>query len=144
LQVFIKPGTAMNSGALWQVDGGLPRAGGATVSGLTATNHTLSFLPASGWSTPVNQTVTVGANRTVTATGTYLLPDPPIFQAGSLGWDAHGFHVSISNSSGFAAVVQSSTNLLNWQTIDTNTGSFLFTDPGAPSLNQQYYRVLVP
>ncbi|MGA2244124.1 MAG: protease pro-enzyme activation domain-containing protein [Verrucomicrobiota bacterium] len=144
LEVFIKPATAISSGALWQVDGGLPEASGATISGLTATNHTVSFLPARGWTRPAYQTVAVGANQTTAAMGMYILPAPLFFQAGSLRWNTNGFQVSVSNASGFAAIVQSSTNLQSWQNIFTNTGSFLFTDPSAPHFNQQYYRVLIP
>jgi subtilase family serine protease len=146
LQVFLKPATAISSGALWQVDGGLPQTSGATVTGLAATNHTVSFLPASGWITPASQTVAVGSNQTANATGTYALPNPPFFQTGSLGWDANGFHGSVSNASGFAAIVQSSTNLLSWHNTYTNTGSFAFTftNSSIPYFNQQFYRVLIP
>jgi hypothetical protein len=126
------------------LDGGLPQASVTTLSGLAATNHTLSFIPASGWITPANQTVAVGSNQTTTATGTYVLPNPPFFQTGSLRSDTNGFHASVSNLSGFAAIVQSSTNLQTWQNIYTNTGSFLFTNLGAPYLHQQFYRILIP
>jgi hypothetical protein len=144
LLVFVKPNTAIGSGALWQVDGGLPQSSGATVSGLAAGNHTVGFLPASGWTTPANQTVTVSQNQTNATTGTYTLPNPPYFVTSSLGWSTNGFHGLVSNSSGFAAVVQSSSNLLSWQNLYTNAGSFLFTDSGASHINQQYYRLIIP
>ena len=144
LQVFLQPATAISSGARWQVDGGLPQSSGAIVSGLTATYHTVNFLPANGWTMPANQTVILVAHQSATTTGMYVLPNPPFFQAGSPGWDANGFHVSVSNGSGFAAIVQSSTNLRTWNNISTNTGSFLFTDPDALHFNPQYYRLVIP
>ena len=139
-----KPITAIGNGALWQVDGGLPQSSGAIVSGLAAGNHTVGFLPASGWTTPANQTVNVSQNQTNTTTGTYTLPNPPYFVSSSLGWSTNGFRGLVSNSSGIAAIVQSSSNLLSWQNVYTNAGSFLFLDSGASYINQQYYRLIIP
>jgi subtilase family serine protease len=144
LQVFLKPITAIGNGALWQVDGGLPQSSGTIVSGLAAGNHTLSFLPASGWTVPVNQIVTVTQNQTNTTTGTYVLPNPPYFVSPSLGWSTNGFHGLVSNSSGIVAIVQSSSNLLSWDNVYTNSGSFLFIDSGASYINQRYYRLIIP
>ncbi len=78
LQVTINPAGAVSAGAQWQVDGGTFQNSGATVSGLAAGNHTVAFKPITAWSTPSNQTVTVSANSTATASGTYVV------QSGSL------------------------------------------------------------
>ena len=144
LRVVIEPAAANSSGALWQVDGALPQSSGTTLTNVQAINHTVSFLPLSGWTTPTNQNVSVASKKTATVTGTYLLSDPPIFTAGSLQWDTNGFYISILNPSGLTAVVQSSTNLRSWKNIYTNSGSFQFTDTNAPHLEQQYYRVILP
>ena len=80
LQVTISPAAAIAAGATWQVDGGIPQSSGATVSNLSVSNHTVSFNSVSGWMTPSNQTVSVSANSTATATGTYVA----IAQTGSL------------------------------------------------------------
>ena len=71
LQVTISPTNAVAAGAEWQVDGGIPRLSGATVSGLTASNHTVAFTAISGWITPPDQIVFVRSNLTATAVGTY-------------------------------------------------------------------------
>jgi hypothetical protein len=71
LQVTIVPSGANVSGAQWRVDGGAYQNSGAIVSDLTVGNHTISYKAVSGWTTPANQTVTVSANSTATATGTY-------------------------------------------------------------------------
>jgi hypothetical protein len=78
LQVTINPAGAVSAGAQWQVNGGAWQNSGATVSGLTAGNHTVAFKPITAWTTPANQTVTVTANNTATTSGTYVV------QSGSL------------------------------------------------------------
>ena len=42
--------------------------------GLSVGIHTVSFSGISGWTTPINQTVSVSANSTATATGAYVQP----------------------------------------------------------------------
>ena len=72
LQVTLSPAAAVTAGAQWQVDGGTPQSSGATVANLSAGAHTVSFTTISGWTTPANQTVSVSANSTATASGTYV------------------------------------------------------------------------
>jgi uncharacterized repeat protein (TIGR03803 family) len=73
LQVIITPAWAGAAGAKWQVDGGIPQPGGAAVLGLSVGSHIVSFSPASGWTTPASQTVSVRSNSTSTAVGSYIL-----------------------------------------------------------------------
>ncbi len=80
LTVSIYPTSAITDGAKWQVDGGTLKSSGTTVSGLSVGSHTVSFTAISGWTTPGNQTVSVGANSTTTTSGTYVA----IPQTGSL------------------------------------------------------------
>jgi hypothetical protein len=65
LQVTIAPDAAITAGAQWQVDDGASQISGTTLTNLVAGNHTVSFIPISGWNTPTNQTVTItnGATR---------------------------------------------------------------------------------
>ena len=72
VQVTIAPAGAISAGAQWQVNGGAFQNSGATVGNLTVGNHTVSFKPVSGWTTPSSQTVSVTANNTTTTTGTYV------------------------------------------------------------------------
>ena len=76
LQVTISPAGAVSAGAQWQVDSGALQSSGATVSGLSTGSHTVSFSTVSGWTTPASQTVTVNANQTTTASGTYVVIPP--------------------------------------------------------------------
>jgi hypothetical protein len=77
LQVTISPTGAITAGAQWQVDDGIPQPGGATVLGLSVGNHTVSFSIVSGWVTPANQIISVGANSTATTSGIYTLLSIP-------------------------------------------------------------------
>ena len=77
LAVTIQPAEAAAAGAQWSVDGGAPQAGGATVSALSSGQHTVSFTAAEGWTAPADQTVTVIAGQTITATGTYTEASAP-------------------------------------------------------------------
>lgn len=71
LSITILPAGAAVAGAQWQVDGGLLQPSEATVVGLSVGQHTVSFAPLSGWTPPGNEQVSVAANTTNTATGTY-------------------------------------------------------------------------
>ena len=72
IQVILAPPGAVTAGAHWQVDGSAPQNSGATVTGLSAGSHTVTFTVVSGYTTPANQAVTVTANKTASATGTYV------------------------------------------------------------------------
>ena len=72
LTVSINPASAVTAGGQWQVDGGTWQNSGATVSGLSVGNHTVSFNTISGWATPANQNVAVSANSTATTGGAYV------------------------------------------------------------------------
>ena len=72
LEVTINPGSAINGGAKWQVDGGKWQNSGATVANLSLGKHTVSFNTISGWVTPAKQTNIVSANFTNMAGGTYV------------------------------------------------------------------------
>ena len=53
---------------------------------------------------------------------------------------ADGFSFSVSGFSGYEYVVQSSTDLINWVSVQTNTAPFTFTDTNAASMQQCFYQ----
>ena len=53
---------------------------------------------------------------------------------------AGGFSFSVSGISGYEYVVESSTDLINWIPVQTNTAPFTFTDPTAAEMPQCFYR----
>src|SRR5208283_3902243 len=71
LQTTILPAGAAASGAQWLVDGGSPHPSGANIMGLSVGNHTLSFTPINGWTTPASQTVTIKNGQGSAASGVY-------------------------------------------------------------------------
>lgn len=63
---------------------------------------------------------------------------------GSLGFRFNQFGFNLYGPSGTVAVVEASTNLLNWLPLSTNTlggSAFYFTDPGSPARPSRWYRV---
>jgi hypothetical protein len=61
------------------------------------------------------------------------------------GYNNNGaFQFSITSGSQQTNIIQVSTNLVDWTSIYTNIGSFMFTDPNAKNYPYRYYRDLVP
>ena len=50
------------------------------------------------------------------------------------------FSFSLSGVSGYQYVVQASTNLMDWVSVETNTAPFIFTDTNNVSLQSCFYR----
>jgi hypothetical protein len=75
LKVTIEPVDAVLDGGQWQVDGGAWQNSGAMVEGLSVGNQTVHFNTITDWTSPVDQVVTINADVTTTATGTYTFID---------------------------------------------------------------------
>jgi hypothetical protein len=75
VQVTLSPATAQ-----WSVDNGPLQHSGATVSGLSAGSHTITFSALSGWTTLASQTISIAANQTTSVAATYAA----ISETGSL------------------------------------------------------------
>lgn len=71
LTVTIQPAGAIAAGAQWQVDGGAWKNSGGSATGLAIGSHAVAFKTVTGWTTPTGPNVTIEANQTATATGTY-------------------------------------------------------------------------
>lgn len=52
------------------------------------------------------------------------------------------FGFTVSGVTGTQYVVQASTNLVNWVSLQTNTAPFNFVDPGAGSFQRRFYRTM--
>lgn len=72
VMVNINPTNAVNAGAQWALDGGAWQNSGTSVSNVALGSHAISFLPAIGFITPSNQTVTVVSGQTTNVTATYI------------------------------------------------------------------------
>ncbi len=66
LTVTITPAGANTAGARWTVDGGAEQVSGATVTGLSVGNHTVSYKTIAGWTEPGDEVkaIAVGSNST--------------------------------------------------------------------------------
>ncbi len=100
LAVTIEPAGAVSAGARWQIDGGAPQSGGSIVGGLPVGTHVVSFKIMASWIRPVSQTVTITANQTTTATGSYTqqLSSPNMVV---LGYSELGMHCMNEDFSDF-------------------------------------------
>ncbi len=79
LTVAITPQEAVVAGAQWNVDDEAWQNSGASVSGLSASQHVVKFKEITGWTTPSSQTVSIEAGKTASLTGVYVKkPDPPV------------------------------------------------------------------
>ncbi len=72
LTVNILPAGAVTAGAQWRVGTGTYQNSGATVTGLAAGSVSINFKAVTGWTTPADQSATITAGGTATATGTYV------------------------------------------------------------------------
>ncbi len=70
LTVLLRPEQFVG-GALWSVDGGPWTNSGATISGLTPTNHTVSYSTLTGWVAPSNMAVVITGAQTNTVVAAY-------------------------------------------------------------------------
>ena len=73
-----------------------------------------------------------------------VLPPPALLAAdGALGLRTNGFGFNLAGVGGQNVVVESSTNLVNWTALATNTlgnGPFYFSDPASGNFPQRFYR----
>jgi hypothetical protein len=124
----------VSAGAKWLVDGtGTLENSGATVTGLSAGGHTVSFNTVSGWTTPASQSVTIKSKQTTTTTGTFLIQDSIAngiyshdFSSGVPLWDiSGGYSGTVGKNIGLGLSISeaSSGKLTGTGTFNSNDGS---------------------
>ena len=52
------------------------------------------------------------------------------------------YAMAVSGVPGYKYVVQASTDLVNWISVQTNTSPFTFVDTNASQFSQQFYRTM--
>jgi hypothetical protein len=116
----------------WLFDG--TNLAGATGSALILTNvlqnqsGTYTVIATNYLGSATNQPVTL------TVDGTILLT--------RIGLDAAGFSLSGEGMAGSNFVIEVSTDLSNWQPLQTNTSPFTFVDTNAPGSAYRFYRAV--
>lgn len=142
---YLEPGLLVqispsNVGGMWRVDGGSWQFG-ATPVGVLPGSHQVGFLPVSGWATPADQWVT--CTNFIVVSGVYK-PHAAITPDAITGVSTNGFGMNLAGSPGAIFVVESSTNLVNWVPLQTNTltsGAVHFSDPQWTNYPGRYYRL---
>ena len=123
LTVTITPAAAVTAGAQWRVDSGAWQNSGGTVSGLSAGNHTISFQPITGWTTPLNRVVTITAGQTALDSGNYIQQQAILSvspASRNVGKEAGTTIFSVSNTGA---------GIMNWSADVTSGGDWLSFDP---------------
>lgn len=101
------------------------------LSGVTAAQagtYTLVVTGSNGFTTNLAASLTIYPTAAATLT--------PVAYAGGQ------YAFTVAGVSGSQYVVQTSTNLVNWNSVQTNTAPFTFLDANAGRFNQGYYRTL--
>jgi hypothetical protein len=130
LQVNILPADAVTAGAQWSVDGPLPMRDSGTYTALAVGTHTVYFTTVGGWTTPLDQQVTIFEGQWTTNYGTYVLSGTSPTLAVALTTTNTALVLWPSPSSGWN--LQENTNLaiMNWVTpsesiADNGTNKFI-------------------
>jgi hypothetical protein len=113
----------------------------AAIAGATQSSYSLlSAQPADAGSYSVVLTNAAGSVTSAVATLIVLLPTPPgILSASVYGADGV-FQFNVAGAAGSNYVIEASTNLTDWISLETNTSPFTFTDTNAVNLPLQFYR----
>jgi hypothetical protein len=86
--------------------------------------------------------VNISGNTSPINSNTVNLAVPPA-ESATLGSTAYGngrYAFVVSGASGYKYMVQASTDLVNWVSIQTNTAPFTFVDTNAGQFSQRFYR----
>lgn len=92
LLVTINPSDVIDAGAQWRINGDSWQNSGVMISGLPVGPYTVEFKTVTGYSTPVNQTVTIISDQTTSISGHYDIIDPDSDKDGLLDdWEYQHF-----------------------------------------------------
>jgi fibronectin type 3 domain-containing protein len=80
-----------------------------------------------------------GMESPLSAEAAYTVPIPTTTLSAATK-TAGQFSFNVSDTAGRVYVVQASTDLVNWVSVETNTAPFVFVDTAAASFKQRFYR----
>ena len=114
----------------------------AATTGNNWTNWTARMTLMPGTNTVRAYAVDTSGNFSPTNSGTVNLavPPPAFATLGSTAYDNGRYAFMVSGAVGYKYVVQVSTDLVNWVSIQTNTVPFTFVDTNAGQFSQRFYR----
>lgn len=105
-----------------------------TVGGLTAGNT--YYFAATSYDAAGDES---GYSVETTGTVTNLPPAAAVLTSVPAGVSGQ-FSFTVSGTAGAQYVIQATTNLVNWTTLQTNTAPFTFVDTDAGNYKQRFYR----
>ncbi len=82
-----------------------------------------------------------GAQSTFTPETSYVVPTAAATLASAVTADT-GFSFTVSGVPGYHYVIQASTNMVTWESLETNVAPFSFVDSNAGQFNRRFYRSL--
>jgi hypothetical protein len=99
-------------------------------------------------SNPVSVVVTDNGSPNLSATNSFTVTVNPVSQptTGQAGYSNGEFSMTVSGYSGPDYIIQASTNLVDWQSVATNSSPalpFIYSDANAGLVPCQFYRVLL-
>ena len=116
----------------------------AATTGNNWTNWTAPIMLRPGTNTVRVCAVDTSGNISPTNNGTINLVLPPAALA-TLGPGAYGdgqYAFLVSGVTGYKYLVQASSDMVNWVSLQTNTAPFTFTDTNASQFDQRFYRTI--
>jgi hypothetical protein len=121
---------------------------GATLDSVTGIFTWRSPALSAGTTNPVSLTVTDNGSPSLSATQSFNVIVNPVTQptASAPSYANGQFSLTVSGDTGPDYILQSSTNLIDWQSLFTNSSPavpFTFTDTNAAAVPTQFYRVLL-
>jgi uncharacterized protein (DUF2062 family) len=101
-----------------------------------------------GTSNSITVVVTDNGSPNLSATNSFVVVVNPVVQptTSSATYSNGLFSLTVNGQTGPDYIVQSSTNLINWQSLFTNSSPtlpFTFTDLNAGAVSVQFYRILL-
>ena len=114
----------------------------AATTGNNWTNWTAIVMLKPGTNTVRAYAVDTSGNVSPTNSSMVNLVVPPAASAtlGSAAYANDQYAFVVSGAAGYKYIVQASTDLVNWVSLQTNTAPFAFVDTNAGQFSQRFYR----
>jgi autotransporter-associated beta strand protein len=121
---------------------------GATIDPVTGIFTWRAPVASANTTNPVTVTVTDSGSPSLSATQSFNVIVNPVTQptASAVSYVNGQFSLTVSGDTGPDYILQTSTDLINWQSVLTNSSPatpFTFTDTNAAAVPTQFYRVLL-
>jgi Fibronectin type III domain len=118
-----------------------PNASGTVTINVTVTGGTAADSITRTFTVTVLPKVTVATQTTVAPASTTQVAAAPATLA-SAGMVNGQFSFTVTGTTGSSYVVQATTDLVNWTSVQTNAAPFVFADPNSSASGKKFYRAV--